>query len=154
MLFMLATAWARWMPTRSSPGSRMARRRFASTPSSLAEPQLARSPALRAAVARLADDPSVRVRFQVAFTLGEIGGDEALRGLAAIARRDAGDLWVRTAVLSSATADPGGLFERLWQDRDFAASAGGIALLRPLALVVGVRNRPGEAGRILAAVGT
>ena len=101
----------------------------------------------------MADDPSARVRFQVAFTLGELGGDVALRGLAAIARRDAADLWVRTAILSSAMADPGGLFERLWQDRAFAASAGGIALLRPLALVVGVRNRPGEPGRILAAIG-
>ena len=75
---------------------------------------------------------------------------QALKGLAAIARRDAADPWVRTAVLSSATADPGGLFERLWRDRDFAASAGGIALLRPLALVVGARAGPAEAGRILA----
>ena len=38
-----------------------------------------------------------------------------LDGLAAIARRDAADPWVRTAVLSSATADPAGLFERLWR---------------------------------------
>jgi putative membrane-bound dehydrogenase-like protein len=119
----------------------------------LAEPQLARSPAMLAAVARLADDPNTRVRFQVACTLGEIGGEESLRGLVAIARRDAGDIWVRTAVLSSVMADPGGLFERLWQDRDFAVSARGIALMRPLALVVGARNGPGEAGRILAAVG-
>jgi putative heme-binding domain-containing protein len=119
----------------------------------LAEPRLAQSPALRAAIARLADDPSKRVRFQVAFTLGEVGGEESLRGLVAIARHDAEDLWVRTAVLSSATADPGRLFSRLWQDRGFAASAAGIALMRPLALVVGARNRPGEAARILAAVG-
>jgi putative membrane-bound dehydrogenase-like protein len=120
----------------------------------LAEPRLTRSPALRAEVARLADDPSVRVRFQVAFTLGELGGEETLRGLAAISRRDAGDVWVRTAVLSSAMADPGGLFERLWQDRDFAAGARGLAILRPLALVVGARNRAGEGGRVLAAVAT
>jgi putative heme-binding domain-containing protein len=118
----------------------------------LAEPLLARSPALQAAVARLADDPSVRVRFQVAFTLGEVGGDIALGGLVAIARRDGGDPWVRTAVLSSAMVDPCGLFERLWQDRSFAASPNGIALLRPFALVVGVRNRPGEAARILTVV--
>jgi putative membrane-bound dehydrogenase-like protein len=120
---------------------------------SLAEPQLARSPALQAAVVRLALDPSMRVRFQVAFTLGEIGGEQSLRGLAAIARSDAGNLWVRTAILSSVMADPGGLFERLWQDREYAASADGTALLRPLALVVGASNRPGEAVRILAAVG-
>src|SRR5262249_4875316 len=111
----------------------------------LAEPLLSRSPVLQAAVARLADDPSARVRFQVAFTLGEFGGELSLGGLVTIARRDATDLWMRTAVLSSAMVDPCGLFERLWQDRSFAGSAGGLALLRPLALVVGARNRPGEA---------
>ena len=103
-------------------------------------------------VGRLVDDPNVRVRFQLAFTLGEVPGDLALQGLATIARRDAADPWVRTAVLSSATADPAGLFERLWRDRGFTCNRGGIALLRPLALVVGARARPGEAGRILAAL--
>jgi putative heme-binding domain-containing protein len=49
-------------------------------------------------------------------------------------------------------ADPCGLFERLWRDRDLGASAGGLAIVRPLALVVGARNRRGEAGRILAAM--
>jgi putative membrane-bound dehydrogenase-like protein len=115
----------------------------------LAEPGLVRSPALKAMVARMADDPNIRVRFQVAFTLGGVGGDEALKGLAAIARHDASDLWVRTAVLSSAAADPAGLFDRIWQDRDFTASADRSAILRPLAVVVAVKNRPGEAAHIL-----
>src|SRR5262249_40251719 len=93
-------------------------------------------------------------RFQVAFTLGEVGGDLSLGGLVAIALRDASDHWMRTALLSSATADPCGLFERLWQDRAFADSRGGIALLRLLALVVGARNRSGRVARILADVST
>jgi putative membrane-bound dehydrogenase-like protein len=118
----------------------------------LAEHHAARWHVLLAAIARLADDSSIRVRFQVAFTLGEIGGNEAVCGLVKIARRDAGDLWLRTALLSSAMADPVGLFDQLWRDRDFAASAGGMALLRPLALVIGARNRPGEAVRTLAEI--
>ena len=118
----------------------------------LSEPLLARSPALFADIARLVGDANSRVRFQLACTLGEVSGEPALAGLAAIACRDAADPWVRTAVLSSATADPAGLFERLWRADPFAASADGIALLRPLALVVGARGRPGEIGRVLAAV--
>src|SRR6185437_11948173 len=102
----------------------------------LAEPRLVRDPGLRAAVVRLVNDPGPRVRFQLAFTLGEMPGDEATSGLAAIARRDASDPWVRTALLSSANADPVGLFERLQADRAFAASADGTTLLRALALVV------------------
>ncbi len=118
----------------------------------LAEPRLGRVAALRDAVVLLADDPDVRVRFQVAFTLGETTGDEVTRGLATIARRDARDPWVRTAVLSSATADPAGLFERLRGDRSFAASDDGVAILRPLALVVGVRGKPDEVSRLLASI--
>src|SRR5262249_41457998 len=107
---------------------------------------------LRAEVLRLADDPDLRVRFEVALALGEFPGDEAARGLATIARRDAADPWVRTAILSSAIVSPAGLFERLWHDRDFAASPGGLTLLRRLALVVGARSRPEETGRLLEAL--
>ncbi len=74
---------------------------------------------------RLAADPEVRVRFEVAFALGELNGDDAAAGLATVARRDAADPWVRTAVLSSSIVNPAGLFERLWSDRTFAASAEG-----------------------------
>ncbi|HZW34801.1 MAG TPA: PVC-type heme-binding CxxCH protein [Isosphaeraceae bacterium] len=118
----------------------------------LAEPRLAGSPALRRDVARLAQDSSPRVRFQLAFTLGEVPGAETLAGLAAIARRDAGDPWMRTAVLSSAAADPVGLFERLWKDRALTVAAGGLTLWRQLAIVVGARDRSGEAGRMLEAI--
>jgi putative membrane-bound dehydrogenase-like protein len=120
----------------------------------LTEPRLGpgRASSLKAEVVRLADDPSARVRFQVAFTLGEIACDEVARGLAAIARRDAGDPWVRTALLSSATADPAGLFEPLWSDRAFAASEHGEALLRPLALVIGARGKREEIRRIVSAL--
>jgi putative membrane-bound dehydrogenase-like protein len=118
----------------------------------LAEPLLARSQPLGDRVERLAEDPSARVRFQAAFTLGELAGERSLRGLAAIARRDASDPWVRTAILSSASTDPAGLFELLWRDRDWAKSAGGITLLRALAFLIGVRGELRDAGRVLEAV--
>src|SRR5262249_52305493 len=66
----------------------------------LAEPYLASSPRLRKAVIALADDSSPHVRFQLAFTLGEAGGQEVVKSLAKIIRRDMSDPWTQTAVLS------------------------------------------------------
>ncbi|HEX8201584.1 MAG TPA: HEAT repeat domain-containing protein, partial [Isosphaeraceae bacterium] len=61
------------------------------------------SPALGAAMVRLADDPEPRVRFQLALTLGGWDDPRAGRALAGLLRRDADDPWLRAAVLSSAT---------------------------------------------------
>jgi hypothetical protein len=55
----------------------------------------------RAALLKLASDSDARVRFQLAFTLGEISDPRAPEALAVIARRGAADPWIRTAVLSS-----------------------------------------------------
>jgi putative membrane-bound dehydrogenase-like protein len=71
----------------------------------LAERRLARSERLRRAVMALATLRAPRIRFQVALTLGEVAGDDpaVVLALAAIARRDADDPWIRTAILSSAS---------------------------------------------------
>src|SRR5262249_55555435 len=68
----------------------------------LAEGRLAGSDAIFRAAVRLADDLSPRVRFQLAFSLGESNRPEATTALAQIARHDADDPWVQSAVLSSA----------------------------------------------------
>ncbi len=120
----------------------------------LAEPRLDRAGPLRDRVLALADAPEARVRFQVAFTLGEVDDPAAIDALSRIARRDAGDPWIRTAVLTSAWRSPLALWERLLaqeggQDRSFATSRDGLALLRPLAFVVGARATPQEAARAI-----
>lgn len=118
----------------------------------LSESRLEKFSTLHKAVIGLADDPAPRVRFQLAFTLGEVRGDDVAGALAAIAKRDAGDVWIRTAVLSSSTADPAGLFERLREDRAFAEGAEGAPLLRSLALVVGAKGKNDEIGRVVGAL--
>src|SRR5262249_51795487 len=50
------------------------------------------------ALLKLASDPDACVRFQLAFTLGEITGPRAADALALIAKRDSADPWIRTAV--------------------------------------------------------
>ncbi len=69
----------------------------------VAEPLLAGSSALRAALIELAAAESPRLRFQVALALGGLGGDEVVSALHGIVRRDVGDVWLRRAV---ATARP------------------------------------------------
>jgi putative heme-binding domain-containing protein len=105
----------------------------------LAEERLAGSARLRRAVAALADDESPRVRFQLAFTLGEADAPELTAALAKVARRDAADPWTQTAVLSSAGRTAPALLEMLARNRDFTAEAteSRLQLLTRLAAVVG-----------------
>jgi putative membrane-bound dehydrogenase-like protein len=98
----------------------------------------------------LADDPSPRVRYQVAFTLGESRfGPAKLDALVNIVRRGAEDAWVRAAVLSSLRQDAGNAFELLSTNRHFCRSDGGRAFLRQLADVVGARNDSAEIAAVL-----
>jgi putative heme-binding domain-containing protein len=122
----------------------------------LAEPRLGRSDALRGQVVALADDPAIQVRFQIAFTLGEIaeGAPAAIRALASVARRDADDPWVRTAVLSSAGRVAGPLFDAITAERPGVTGAGDRALLRDLAGLVGASGDLQEAGLLLDRLAT
>jgi putative membrane-bound dehydrogenase-like protein len=117
----------------------------------LADERLAQSAGLRSAVAALADDPSPRVRFQLAFTLGEADAPELVSALAKIARRPDNDSWTQTALLSSASRAAPGLLEALVSDRDFLAkaSANQLGLLTRLASLIGARSSDADVGRAL-----
>ena len=67
----------------------------------LAEARLPASPTLLDALLPLGDDPDPRVRLHVALALGAVDDPRSIPALAAIARRDGADRWVRAAVLSS-----------------------------------------------------
>jgi putative membrane-bound dehydrogenase-like protein len=85
-------------------------RRFAAR---LAESRLYDSAELRAALTRLADDPSARVRMQVAFSLGTMPAGTSGEPLARIAVRDGADPDLRAAIFSSATTDLSGFVKEL-----------------------------------------
>src|SRR5438876_2264686 len=103
------------------------------------------------ALFKLASDSEARVRFQLAFTLGEITDPRAADALATIARRDAADPWIRTAVLSSVPNTSDQLLARLFIDAKFSRAA--TELIRELAQIVGVRGQTLEMQRVLASVG-
>lgn len=102
----------------------------------LSESSLDKSPALKDRVVELASDANVDVRFQVAFTLGNLRDDRVAAALAKIAARDAGDPWARTAVLSSSATDPLAILQALVQ-RDAPQENIGVAeMVRELAMYV------------------
>jgi putative membrane-bound dehydrogenase-like protein len=59
-----------------------------------------------ATLAKLIDDPDIHVRFQLALSLGEWNELWASEALGKLAMRNAGDSWMRAAILSSATYQP------------------------------------------------
>jgi putative membrane-bound dehydrogenase-like protein len=118
----------------------------------LAEERLAASARLRGAAAALADDPSPRVRFQLAFSLGEADTPETMAALAKVLRRDMSDPWTLTAALSSAGRTAPGLLEALAKDRDFTGSgaAANLQVLTRLAALAGSRANDTDLARALA----
>ncbi|WP_162006614.1 PVC-type heme-binding CxxCH protein [Roseimaritima sediminicola] len=103
----------------------------------IAEPRLPNSPTLRQLVIDSATDPDPRVRFQTAFTLGQIKDEPATAALAEVARRDADDPRMCTAILSSAAGTEATLLKSLLENDAFADSAPGRGLLGQLAAMVG-----------------
>ena len=114
----------------------------------LAEPFFDSSRELVAKVAALADDDVARIRFQVAFSLGETDTPQAVAALARIARRDSEDLWIRTAVLSSVVRSADQMFAELIQAPVEGANSL-TSIVGQLAQIVGVRNHPNEIAETL-----
>src|SRR5262249_13241686 len=101
--------------------------------------------------AALADDPSARVRFQAALSLGEARFPESAGALARIIRRDVADPWAVTAVLSSSRRFATELLESLTSDREFMgnASAERVEVIVRLARVAGGSSSDTELARVL-----
>ncbi len=108
-------------------------------------------PEVLAAILPLAMDPSPRVRFQTAFTLGEWKDPQAFEGLVTIAKHDATDRWIRSAVLSSLSGRCDVLLVRLISDQDFSSRGVSTSILQELAQVIGVRGKATEIQSVLDA---
>jgi putative membrane-bound dehydrogenase-like protein len=104
---------------------------------------------LLAKLRNLAHDPALIVRYQLAFTLGGLPVPFKTEPLAAIAKRDVRDSWMRAAVLSSLARGAGELFARLSADAPFCNSSPGNAFLSELVELVGARNDQPEIAGVL-----
>jgi putative heme-binding domain-containing protein len=67
-------------------------------------------------LAAMSADPSIRVRYQLAFTVGQIGRPQRINTLAQLITRDITNRWVQSAVLSSVNRGAGQLLVTLASD--------------------------------------
>ena len=98
---------------------------------------------------KLASDPDIRVRYQLAFGLGGFQDAAKTEALTEIIRRDAGDRWVRAAVLNSLREGAGRVFDQLMADTRFRNSADGQEFLHQLVGAIGTKNDSGEVQAVL-----
>jgi len=98
----------------------------------LAESRFGDGSETRSLVIAAARDDHPRVRFQAAFALGRWSDVETIAALAEIARRDCGDVWIRTAVLTSVGQTASPLLQALCDRAEFADPRGAAELMSVL----------------------
>jgi putative membrane-bound dehydrogenase-like protein len=101
-------------------------------------------PEVLAQLEQLGHDNDLRVRYQLAFSLGAVPGEMPNRVLAKLARRHGSNPWFRLAILSSVNGRAGAVLRLLLVDQEFRASAYGREFLAALAAVIGSANRAEE----------
>jgi putative membrane-bound dehydrogenase-like protein len=98
------------------------------------------------------DDDQVRVRYQLAFSLGVLpSSPERNLALVKLAKRDVADGYVRVAVLSSLAQGAGETLRKLAADAEFTESREGRELVASLAAQIGRQQRPEDIAELLTA---
>lgn len=114
----------------------------------LGEQFAATSPAIVARMCEMTSDDDLRVRYQLAFSLGAGRGSARNAALAKLAIQDGADSWMRLAVLSSLRDGSGEVFEAIASDGKFREPPSR-ALLLALARQIGASNRKDEIAAFL-----
>jgi putative membrane-bound dehydrogenase-like protein len=117
----------------------------------LSESLLSQDNAVAQAVLALCGDDDDRVRFQLAFSLGEADESTALGGLLRLARNQHNGGEIRTALLSSVAANADQLVIALIKDPEYRKQPQALSLLSELCEIVGANRDSTTAQRVLAA---
>ena len=110
----------------------------------LAEPWARRSTAVQDRLLHQVEDPDQRVRYQLAFTLGEVATTGRYLALSRIVKNDARSAWMRFAVLSSLRQGKGKLLDLLVKDGSILGTTNGIAFLSELCRQIGAQQDPAD----------
>ena len=111
--------------------------------------QFVSAPQIRTRLAKMTEDPDLRVRYQLAFSLGAVRGEMTSQALAKLAERDGTDAWCRLAILSSVNSRAGDVFRLLVEKREFRTSRPGREILGRLATLVGSASGKQEMANLL-----
>lgn len=100
----------------------------------------------------MVNDPSERVRFQLACTLGQLPHSEAFAALESIALRHIEDPWFQIAVLTAASDNATRWLRSVTEKPDFVKepSKGKEQFLRRTTSIIGARKREHEVAEVLA----
>lgn len=110
------------------------------------------SEALQNGLHALENDPAVRVRYQLALTVGYLQHPRQTGILVDIIRLDPSDRWLRAAVLNSLTDNVGGVFGSLVKNVDWNRKPGAGDFLQDLAAYLGARQEATDLANALTAV--
>jgi putative membrane-bound dehydrogenase-like protein len=101
----------------------------------------------------MTSDPDIRVRYQLAFSLGEFQGEPVTQALVRLLRSDGNNPWFRLAILSSANGRAGDLLRLVFADKDLRASRHGRLLLHELAAEIGAASRQSDLDQVAKVLG-
>ncbi len=93
-------------------------------------------------------DSSVRVRYQLSFTVGEMQRADRPQVLGALLLHDPANLWVQAAAFSSLAEGAGNLLVRIASDTRVRSTPIGQEWVRRLGTMIGVQNRPAELAEV------
>lgn len=120
----------------------------------LAELSAEDSSPLREALFSRIGDPDIRVRLQLAFSLGQLEGSKRNASIAELARQDADNSWLLMAVQSSLVSGGGDVFSRLVKDRDSVTKKSIRQLLLDLAEQIGLQGDSASIAAVLQSLST
>lgn len=118
----------------------------------LAEGLANESSAIRQQLFSMTDDDDQLVRYQLAYTLGEIADPERNAALAKIALRDSGDYWMCRAMLTSLATGAADVLSQLIDDDQYRVTTAGRDFLNRLSEIVGAQSRSEDVAKFEAAL--
>lgn len=98
-------------------------------------------------------DDAFRVRYQLAFTLGELSGPTRNQALVSLVKRDGSDGLMRVAVMSSLAEGAGDVLAELAQDASVRQSKVGRSYITSLAAQIGKQQRGDDIAAVLRVLG-